>query len=107
MSPNQLAFLALVIAIIVGFCVYYWGKRTAMAAVLIAAIVGLILQAIFLMFNLPDHPIVAAIQTAASGTDPLSLYKFPAWMGIIYTVIIIIVALVYAFRDKRLPAVLA
>jgi len=102
MSPNQAALLALVIAVIVGFLVYSYGKCSGMASVVIAAIVGLILQSVFLMFVLPDHPIVAAVAAAGKGQDVAQAFVFPGWMSLIYLVVLIVIAFVYAYRDRRI-----
>lgn len=101
MSPNAAALWALIVAIIVFLLVYYYGGLTGMASLAIAAIVGIILQGILLgsVFGGLRGLSWAQIMEKTGG------FGFYALMALIYILIIFIVLIIYAVRDKRLIVV--
>jgi len=98
MTPNTSAIVALVVAILVFLALYYWANLTAMGALAIAAIVGMILQGLLL------GSMVADLQglTPQQMLDRMGGFGFAALMSLIYVLIILIVLVIYAVRDRRL-----
>ena len=101
MTPSTSSITALIVAIVVFLLLYYYANLTAMASVAIAAIVGLILQGIFLgsMFGELKGLSPAQIAERVGGVGFFGL------MSLIYVLIILIVLIIYAVRDRRVMMV--
>lgn len=101
MTPNSAALIALIVAILVFLALYYWANLTAMGSLAIAAIVGIILQALLLGSVFADLRGLSPAQIV----ERMGGVGFYALMSLIYVLIILVVLIIYAVRDRRLIVV--